>query len=87
VAYIRVVEGSIKVGDKIKMMSTGKEFDVTELGVFNPKTQLLDELNVGDVGFLTAAIKNVGDTTVGDTITGAVNSATEPLPGYRKMNP
>ncbi|CAH0230693.1 translation elongation factor 4 [Peribacillus sp. NPDC101481] len=87
VAYIRVVEGSIKVGDKIKMMSTGKEFDVTELGVFNPKTQLLDELNVGDVGFLTAAIKNVGDTTVGDTITSAVNSATEPLPGYRKMNP
>ncbi|TKH16033.1 elongation factor 4 [Peribacillus simplex] len=87
VAYIRVVEGSIKVGDKIKMMSTGKEFDVTELGVFNPKTQLLDELNVGDVGFLTAAIKNVGDTTVGDTITSAVNSASEPLPGYRKMNP
>ncbi|WP_375089564.1 translation elongation factor 4 [Peribacillus sp. RS7] len=87
VAYIRVVEGSIKVGDKIKMMSTGKEFDVTELGVFNPKTQLLDELNVGDVGFLTAAIKNVGDTTVGDTITSAVNSATVPLPGYRKMNP
>ncbi|AOH55772.1 elongation factor 4 [Peribacillus muralis] len=87
VAYIRVVEGSIKVGDKIKMMSTGKEFDVTELGVFNPKTQLLDELNVGDVGFLTAAIKNVGDTTVGDTVTSAVNSATEPLPGYRKMNP
>jgi GTP-binding protein LepA len=87
VAYIRVVEGSIKVGDKIKMMSTGKEFDVTELGVFNPKTQLLDELNVGDVGFLTASIKNVGDTTVGDTITSAVNSATEALPGYRKMNP
>ncbi|TKH03847.1 elongation factor 4 [Peribacillus simplex] len=87
VAYIRVVEGSIKVGGKIKMMSTGKEFDVTELGVFNPKTQLLDELNVGDVGFLTAAIKNVGDTTVGDTITSAVNSASEPLPGYRKMNP
>ena len=87
VAYIRVVEGSVKVGDKIKMMSTGKEFDVTELGVFNPKTQLLDELNVGDVGFLTASIKNVGDTTVGDTITSAVNSATEPLPGYRKINP
>jgi GTP-binding protein LepA len=87
VAYIRVVEGSVKVGDKIKMMSTGKEFDVTELGVFNPKTQLLDELNVGDVGFLTASIKNVGDTTVGDTITSAVNGATEPLPGYRKMNP
>jgi GTP-binding protein LepA len=87
IAYIRVVDGSVKVGDKIKMMSTGKEFDVTEVGVFNPKTQLLDELNVGDVGFLTAAIKNVGDTTVGDTITSAKNSATEPLAGYRKMNP
>ena len=87
VAYIRVVEGSIKVGDKIKMMSTGKEFDVTELGVFNPKVQMLDELNVGDVGFLTAAIKNVSDTTVGDTITSATNPATEALPGYRKMNP
>ena len=87
VAYIRVVEGSIKVGDKIKMMSTGKEFDVTELGVFNPKVQMLDELNVGDVGFLTAAIKNVSDTTVGDTITSATNPAMEALPGYRKMNP
>ncbi|MGE7779396.1 translation elongation factor 4 [Peribacillus sp. NPDC097264] len=87
VAYIRVVEGSIKLGDKIKMMSTGKEFDVTELGVFNPKVQMLDELTVGDVGFLTAAIKNVSDTTVGDTITSANNPATEALPGYRKMNP
>ncbi|AZV44454.1 translation elongation factor 4 [Peribacillus asahii] len=87
VAYIRVVEGSVKVGDKIKMMSTGKEFDVTEVGVFNPKAQLLDELNVGDVGFLTASIKNVSDTTVGDTITSAKNPASEPLAGYRKMNP
>lgn len=87
VAYIRVVEGSVKVGDKIKMMATGKEFEVTEVGVFNPKTQLLDELTVGDVGFLTAAIKNVGDTRVGDTITNAKNGATEPLAGYRKMNP
>lgn len=87
VAYIRVVEGSVKVGDKIKMMATGKEFEVTEVGVFNPKTQLLDELTVGDVGFLTASIKNVGDTRVGDTITSAKNPATEPLAGYRKMNP
>ena len=87
VAYIRVVEGSVKVGDKIKMMATGKEFDVVEVGVFNPKTELLDELTVGDVGFLSAAIKHVGDTRVGDTITSAKNSATEPLAGYRKMNP
>ncbi|MFY0757507.1 translation elongation factor 4 [Metabacillus dongyingensis] len=87
VAYIRVVEGSVKVGQKIKMMATGKEFEVTEVGVFTPKALLLDELNVGDVGFLTAAIKNVGDTRVGDTITDAKNGATEALPGYRKLNP
>ncbi|WP_139368092.1 translation elongation factor 4 [Priestia abyssalis] len=87
VAYIRVVEGTVKVGDKIKMMATGKEFEVTEVGVFTPKTTLRDELTVGDVGFLTAAIKNVGDTRVGDTITHAKNGAAEPLPGYRKLNP
>jgi GTP-binding protein LepA len=87
VAYIRVVEGTVKVGQKIKMMATGKEFEVTEVGVFNPKPVQLQELNVGDVGFLTAAIKNVGDTRVGDTITNAKNGATEALPGYRKLNP
>ncbi|MEH7353214.1 translation elongation factor 4 [Neobacillus drentensis] len=87
VAYVRVVEGSVKVGDKIKMMATGKEFEVNEVGVFSPKATLLDELNVGDVGFLTASIKNVGDTRVGDTITNAKNGAQEPLPGYRKLNP
>jgi GTP-binding protein LepA len=87
VAYIRVVEGTVKVGDKIKMMATGKEFEVNEVGVFTPKATLLDELTVGDVGFLTASIKNVGDTRVGDTITNAKNGATEPLPGYRKLNP
>ncbi|MBN6888933.1 GTP-binding protein LepA [Cytobacillus horneckiae] len=87
VAYIRVVEGTVKVGDKVRMMATGKEFEVTEVGVFTPKSTPLDELSVGDVGFLTAAIKNVGDTRVGDTITNAKNGATEPLPGYRKLNP
>ncbi|MBM4762351.1 translation elongation factor 4 [Bacillus sp. B15-48] len=87
VAYIRVVDGTVKAGDKIKMMATGKEFEVTEVGVFNPKPVLVDELSVGDVGFLTAAIKNVGDTSVGDTITNAKNGATQPLPGYRKLNP
>ncbi|WP_203361695.1 translation elongation factor 4 [Bacillus sp. REN10] len=87
VAYIRIVDGTVKVGDRIKMMSTGKEFDVTEVGVFTPKTTARDELTVGDVGFLTAAIKNVGDTSVGDTITLAKNPADEALPGYRKLNP
>ncbi len=87
IAYIRVVEGSVKVGDKIRMMATGKEFEVTEVGVHTPKQVLCDELTVGDVGFLTASIKNVGDTRVGDTITSAKNPATEPLPGYRRLNP
>lgn len=87
VAYIRVVDGTVKVGDKIKMMATGKEFEVSEVGVFTPKPAMLNELTVGDVGFLTAAIKNVGDTRVGDTITHAKNAATEALPGYRRLNP
>ena len=87
IALIRIVEGSVKVGDKIKMMSTGKEFEVTELRVNSPKPVKRDELTVGDVGYLTASIKHVGDTRVGDTITSAVNPAKEPLPGYRKMNP
>jgi GTP-binding protein LepA len=87
VAYIRVMEGTVKPGQKIKMMSTGKEFEVVEVGVFTPKPKLVDELTVGDVGFLTASIKNVSDTRVGDTITDAENPAAEPLPGYRKLNP
>ncbi|WP_026906242.1 translation elongation factor 4 [Paucisalibacillus globulus] len=87
VAYVCIKEGSVKVGDKIKMMATGKEFEVNEVGVFTPKQLPLKELNVGDVGYLTASIKNVGDTRVGDTITFANNPASEPLPGYRRLNP
>lgn len=87
VIYIRIVDGTVKVGDKIKMMATGKEFEVTEVGVFTPKSTPRDELTVGDVGFLSAAIKNVSDTRVGDTVTNAKNGASEPLPGYRKLNP
>ncbi|MFC4183662.1 translation elongation factor 4 [Saccharococcus thermophilus] len=87
VAYIRVVDGTVKPGQRIKMMSTGKEFEVVEVGVFTPKPKLVDELTVGDVGYLTASIKNVSDTRVGDTITDAENPASEPLPGYRKLNP
>ncbi|WP_425549077.1 translation elongation factor 4 [Amphibacillus indicireducens] len=87
VAYVRIKDGSVKVGDKIKMMATGKEFEVNEVGVFNPKLTPTDKLQVGDVGYLTASIKNVSDSHVGDTITLANNPATEPLPGYRKLNP
>ncbi|MGG1327668.1 elongation factor 4 [Bacillus tropicus] len=87
IAYIRVINGTVKVGDKVRMMATGKEFEVTEVGVFTPKTTQRDELTVGDVGFLAASIKNVGDTRVGDTITHAKRPAAEPLAGYRKLNP
>jgi GTP-binding protein LepA len=87
VAYICVKEGSVKVGDKIKMMATGKTFEVNEVGVFNPKPVPQNELSVGDVGYLTASIKNVGDSRVGDTITLAGNPANEPLPGYKRLNP
>lgn len=87
VVSIRVVDGTIKVGDKIRFMATGKEFEVTEVGVHNPKPMAVEELSVGDVGYLAASIKNVGDTRVGDTITNAKNGATEPLPGYRRLNP
>ncbi|EUJ64480.1 GTP-binding protein LepA [Listeria fleischmannii FSL S10-1203] len=87
IANIRIVEGTVKAGDKIRLMSNGKEFEVTEVGVFKPKATAQDVLMVGDVGYLTASIKNVGDTRVGDTITLANNPASEALPGYRKLNP
>ncbi|SEF48313.1 translation elongation factor 4 [Paenibacillus sp. UNC499MF] len=87
IVYVRVVDGAIKAGTKIKFMATGKVFDVIEVGAFKPRMSIVDELNVGDVGFIVAGIKNVGDTRVGDTVTNAVKPAVEPLPGYRKINP
>ena len=87
ITYIRVVDGSIKPGMKMKMMSSGKTFEVTEVGVFKPKMSQVEELTVGDVGFVVASIKNVKDSRVGDTVTDSKNPANEPLPGYRKVNP
>ncbi|MBA4493122.1 translation elongation factor 4 [Paenactinomyces guangxiensis] len=87
IIYMRVVEGTIKKGMKIKMMATGKTFEVTEVGVYAPHPVPVDELSVGEVGFVVAGIKNVKDTRVGDTITDANNPAPEPLPGYRRINP
>jgi GTP-binding protein LepA len=87
VVYIRIMEGTVKPGQKIRMMATGAEFEVIEVGVFTPKPVKRAELTVGDVGFLTASIKNVGDTQVGDTVTSVTNPAKEQLAGYRKMNP
>jgi GTP-binding protein LepA len=87
ISSIRIVDGAVKAGDRIKMMATGKEFEVTEVGINTPKPMIVDELSVGDVGFIVASIKNVSDSRVGDTITSAENPAAEPLEGYKKMNP
>ncbi|EMW5410298.1 elongation factor 4 [Enterococcus faecalis] len=87
VLNIRVIDGVVRPGDKIQMMSNGKTFDVTEVGVFSPKPIARDYLMVGDVGYITASIKTVQDARVGDTVTLADNPAAEALPGYRKMNP
>lgn len=87
VLNVRITDGMVKPGDKIKLMSNGKSFDVTEVGVFSPKAVVRDFLMVGDVGYITASIKTVQDTRVGDTVTLADNPAAEALPGYRKMNP
>ena len=87
VLNIRVIDGVIRPGDKIQLMSNGKTFDVTEVGVFSPKAVERDYLMVGDVGYVTAAIKTIKDTQVGDTVTLANNPAEKALEGYRKMTP
>ncbi|HOJ47221.1 MAG TPA: translation elongation factor 4, partial [Bacillota bacterium] len=87
VAIFRVVDGKVKVGDRIMMYSTGKVFEVTELGTMIPTQVPLESLVSGEVGYLTASMKDVKDTSVGDTITLADNPAKEPLPGYRKAKP
>lgn len=87
IVYVRVVDGSIRAGSKIKMMATEKTFEVIEVGAFMPRMSIVDELNIGDVGFIVAGIKHVGDTRVGDTVTDAKNPTPEPMPGYRKINP
>lgn len=87
ISSIRVVDGVVKPGDKIKMMATGKSFEVTEVGINTPKQLPVDELTVGDVGYIIASIKNVDDSRVGDTITHFDRPADTPLKGYKKMNP
>ncbi|WP_405728631.1 translation elongation factor 4 [Anaerotignum sp.] len=88
IVLMRVFDGSIRKGSKVKMMATGKEFDVVEVGVFGPGRFIpADELSVGMVGYFTASIKTVSDTRVGDTVTLAANPTAEALPGYKKVNP
>lgn len=83
IPYMRVVNGYIEKGMKVRMMNTGKEVEVIEVGVCEPAMKIVDRLSAGDVGFMTASIKNVQDTRVGDTITDATNQTDFPLPGYR----
>ena len=88
IVIMRVMDGKIKKGTKVRMMATEKEFDVVEVGYFGPGRFLpCDELKAGDVGYLTASIKNVADTRVGDTVTEAERPTAEPFPGYKKVNP
>ena len=87
IILFRVKQGKIKVGDTIELMSNSKQYLVTELGIRTPKEVKVDELAVGEVGYLAAQIKNIKDVKVGDTITLASNKALLPLPGYRKLNP
>ncbi len=88
IVIMRIVDGTIKKGSKVRMMATGKEFEIVEVGYFNPgKLVPCAELKAGDVGYLTASIKNVADTRVGDTVTEADNPTEKPFPGYKKVNP
>ncbi len=85
IAYIRVMEGTIKQGMKIQLMSTGKKFEVTEVGIMAPQKVAIDQLSAGDVGYVTASMKNVRDAKVGDTITDALKPTEKPLPGYKNV--
>jgi GTP-binding protein LepA len=87
VPSIRVMNGTVKKGDQIRMMSNDHIYEVVEVGVYTPKEKKREYLTVGDVGFLTASIKEIDHVRVGDTITFAENGAQKPLPGYRLMNP
>ena len=87
VSYVRVVDGRIRTGQKIRFMATGKEFEVIEVGSFAPERRVGTEINTGEVGYVAASIKTIGDATVGDTVTDALRPATESLGGYREAKP
>ncbi|WP_425377596.1 translation elongation factor 4 [Spiroplasma endosymbiont of Aleiodes alternator] len=86
-AFIRIKTGVIKVGDKVRMMSTGAEYEITELGVRTPKEEKREMLTAGEVGWISGAIKIISDIHVGDTITSVINPADVPLPGYKTLKP
>ncbi|MEM7468307.1 MAG: translation elongation factor 4 [Pseudomonadota bacterium] len=87
VSLVRIFAGQLAVGDKIKIMSTGKIVDVDQVGIFTPKREKLDVLSIGEVGFLVAGIKDIDGAPVGDTVTAAANPANEALPGFQQSKP
>ncbi|HOJ93177.1 MAG TPA: translation elongation factor 4 [Dictyoglomaceae bacterium] len=87
IIYVRVFDGFVKSGDKIKLMSTGTEYEVQEVGVFIPDMVPIGKLEAGEVGYIVANIKNISEARVGDTVTNVENPAKEPLPGYKKVQP
>ncbi|UZQ54623.1 translation elongation factor 4 [Trichothermofontia sichuanensis B231] len=87
IVYFRVMDGTLKTGDRVRLMASGKEYEIDELGVLAPMQVPVDTLHAGEVGYLAAAIKTVEDARVGDTITLANNPAAEPLPGYTEAKP
>lgn len=86
-SYVRIMDGEVHKGMKIRMFSTGRDFEVTEVGIFDPVHRVVASLSAGEVGYIAASIKRVADTRVGDTITGAANPAAQPLAGYKKAVP
>ena len=87
ICFVRVKEGTVRAGMRMHLMQTGSEFDIVEVGTFSPGYEPCEALRPGDVGYISASIKDVADTRVGDTITDAANPASQPLPGYRKVTP
>ncbi len=87
IVLVRVFDGKVRAGMRIRLMSSGKDFEVSHVGVFTPKMKSVDELSAGDVGYIIAGMKRVADTKIGDTITGADNPALEPCPGYKEIKP
>ncbi|MBE7089987.1 MAG: elongation factor 4 [Clostridiales bacterium] len=87
ICFVRIMDGTVKVGDRIKTFMSNKQFDVTEVGVFSPNLTPKESLTAGEVGYIAASIKSIEDTAVGDTITNATNPAPAPLDGYKKALP
>jgi len=87
IVLVRVFDGTVRAGMKIRITSTGKDFDVSQVGIFSPKMQPVEELSAGEVGYIIGGIKSVSDTKIGDTITDANRPAVEPCPGYKEIKP